>query len=40
GISDYEGSSKEKQIFSGHKTESQVIVYDRKTRVTPTLNKN
>ncbi len=40
GISDYEGSSKEKQLFSGHKTESQVMVYDRKIRITPTLNKN
>lgn len=38
GISDYEGSSKEKQIFSGHKTESQVLTYDRKTGVTPTLD--
>lgn len=37
-ISDYEGSSKEKQMFSGHKTEGQVAVYDRKTRVTPTLD--
>lgn len=39
GISDYEGSSKDKQIFSGHKTESQVLVYDRKVKVSPTLNK-
>ena len=31
---------KEKQLFSGHKTESQVMVYDRKIRITPTLNKN
>ncbi|HCL5132350.1 TPA: tyrosine-type recombinase/integrase [Salmonella enterica] len=38
GISDYEGSSKEKQLFSGHKTEAQVISYDRKTNVTPTLD--
>ncbi|HGN8817133.1 TPA: integrase, partial [Citrobacter freundii] len=27
-----------KQRFSGHKTESQVLVYDRKVRVTPTLD--
>lgn len=38
GISDYEGSSRDKQIFSGHKTESQVLVYDRKLKVTPTLD--
>ena len=39
GISDYEGSSKDKQIFSGHKTESQVLVYDRSIKITPTLKK-
>jgi integrase len=39
GISDYEGSSKEKQIFSGHKTESQVVVYDRKVKSSPTLDR-
>lgn len=38
GISDYEGSSRDKQIFSGHKTESQVLIYDRKIKVSPTLN--
>lgn len=38
GISDYEGSSKDKQIFSGHKTESQVVVYDRKVKISPTLD--
>lgn len=38
GISDYEGSSKDKQMFSGHKTEAQVLTYDRKTNVTPTLD--
>lgn len=38
GISDYKGSSRDKQIFSGHKTESQVLVYDRKTKETPTLD--
>ncbi|MBM6636644.1 tyrosine-type recombinase/integrase [Leclercia adecarboxylata] len=39
GISDYEGSSRDKQIFSGHKTEAQVITYDRNIKITPTLNK-
>lgn len=38
GISDFEGSSKDKQMFSGHKTESQVLVYDRKVQISPTLN--
>lgn len=38
-ISDYQGSSREKQIFSGHKTESQVLVYDRKVKITPSLDK-
>lgn len=38
GISDYEGSSRDKQLFSGHKTESQVLVYDRKVKITPSLN--
>lgn len=38
-ISDYEGSSREKQLFSGHKTESQVLIYDRRVKKTPTLNK-
>jgi hypothetical protein len=37
-ISDYEGSSREKQLFSGHKTESQVLVYDRKVRISSTLD--
>lgn len=37
-ISDYEGSSKEKQLFSGHKTESQVVTYDRKVKISPTLD--
>ncbi|BDH46437.1 integrase [Salmonella enterica subsp. enterica serovar Choleraesuis] len=37
-ISDYDGSSRDKQLFSGHKTESQVLVYDRKTKISPTLN--
>ncbi|MCE6965988.1 tyrosine-type recombinase/integrase [Enterobacter sp. MW07] len=37
-ISDYEGSSRDKQLFSGHKTESQVLVYDRKIKVTPSLD--
>jgi len=38
GISDYEGSSKEKQLFSGHKTESQVLIYDRKLKISPSLD--
>ncbi|HBM3281963.1 TPA: tyrosine-type recombinase/integrase [Klebsiella oxytoca] len=38
GISDYEGSSRDKQLFSGHKTESQVLVYDRKVKITPSLD--
>jgi len=38
GISDYEGSSRDKQLFSGHKTEGQVTVYDRKTKISPTLD--
>jgi hypothetical protein len=38
GISDYEGSSRDKQLFSGHKAESQVLVYDRKLTVSPTLD--
>ncbi|RIG13604.1 hypothetical protein UL79_23320, partial [Shigella dysenteriae] len=28
GISDYEGSSRDKQLFSGHKTEGQVLIGD------------
>lgn len=37
-ISDYEGSSRDKQLFSGHKTESQVLIYDRKVKITPSLD--
>ncbi|EBV0766101.1 integrase, partial [Salmonella enterica subsp. enterica serovar Kirkee] len=37
-ISDFEGSSRDKQIFSGHKTESQVLIYDRKVQISPTLD--
>lgn len=40
GISDYEGSSRDKQQFSGHKTEAQVVAYDRKIKVTPTLGRS
>lgn len=36
-ISDFEGSSKDKQLFSGHKTEIQVTTYDRKIKISPTL---
>lgn len=39
GISDYDGTASEKQMFSGHRTLAQVEVYDRKVRVTPSLNK-
>lgn len=38
GISDYKGSTKDKQLFSGHKSESQILVYDRKVKISPTLN--
>ncbi|WP_256575209.1 hypothetical protein [Klebsiella variicola] len=37
-ISDYEASSRDKHLFSGHKTESQILTYDRKIKVTPMLN--
>ncbi|WBT60646.1 tyrosine-type recombinase/integrase [Kosakonia oryzendophytica] len=37
-ISDYEGSSRDKQLFSGHKTESQVLIYDRKVKISPSLD--
>ncbi len=38
-ISDFEGSSRDKQIFSGHKTENQVLIYDRKVQISPTLDR-
>lgn len=38
GISDYEGTAADKQQFSGHKTIGQVAVYDRKVKITPTLD--
>lgn len=37
GISDFEGDYKSKQFASGHKTESQVHIYDRKVAVVPTV---
>lgn len=37
-ISDYEGSTRDKQMFSGHKTENQVNTYDRKVKISPTLD--
>ena len=37
-ISGYEGATKDKELFSGHKTEAQVNTYDRKVKVTSTLN--
>ncbi|WP_434359840.1 tyrosine-type recombinase/integrase [Parasalinivibrio latis] len=40
GISDYEGSVQDKQIFSGHKTERQVSTYNRKVEVVQTLQKD
>lgn len=36
-ISDFDGTTAEKQYASGHKTERQVHTYDRKVRVVPTL---
>ncbi|PKF50533.1 integrase [Enterovibrio nigricans] len=39
GISDYNGSTREKQIFSGHKTERQVATYDKKVEQVPLLNR-
>jgi site-specific recombinase XerC len=37
GVSDFEGTTAEKQFASGHKTESQIRVYDRKVAVVPTV---
>lgn len=37
GISDIEGSSRDKQQISGHKTERQVATYDRKVQIVPTV---
>ena len=39
GISDFDGTTAEKQDFSGHKTMAQVAVYDRKPRVVQTVSK-
>jgi len=36
-ISDFEGTTQQKQEFSGHKTERQVSSYDRKTKLVPTI---
>lgn len=36
-ISDFEGTTQEKQNFSGHKTERQVASYDRKVPIVPSL---
>lgn len=38
-ISDFEGSNRDKQLFSGYKTESHVLIYDRKVQINPTLNR-
>lgn len=37
-ISEDGGSVREKYLFSGHKTETQAIIYDRKIKISPTLN--
>ncbi len=37
GISDIEGSSRDEQQISGHKTERQVATFDRKVSVVPTV---
>lgn len=37
GISDLDGSASDKQMISGHKTASQVAVYDRKIQIVPTV---
>ncbi|MEH6711596.1 MAG: tyrosine-type recombinase/integrase [Paraglaciecola polaris] len=37
GISDFEGTTAEKQRASGHKSESQISIYDRKVQVVPTV---
>jgi len=37
GISDFEGTTAEKQNASGHKSESQISIYDRKVQVVPTV---
>lgn len=39
GISDFDGGSRDKQQFSGHKTERQVATYDRRIKVVPTISK-
>ncbi len=33
----YEGSSRDKQLFSGHRTENQELAYLRKVTITPSL---
>lgn len=38
-ISDFEGSNRDKQLFSGHKTESHVLIYDRKVQINPMLDR-
>jgi len=37
GISDYAGTTAEKQRASGHKSESQISIYDRTVQVVPTV---
>lgn len=40
GISDYNGTTTEKQFASGHKTATQVATYDRKVQEVPTVESN
>ncbi|EAB2798916.1 hypothetical protein ET272_24465 [Salmonella enterica] len=35
GISDYEGSSRDKQLFPGDIMESQGLIYDKKLKIMP-----
>ncbi|HIC6725998.1 TPA: hypothetical protein ACW5C8_002926 [Salmonella enterica subsp. enterica serovar Thompson] len=39
-ISDFEGSCRDKKTFSGHKTESQVLIYDRKVQISRPLDRS
>ncbi|BDH45304.1 hypothetical protein TUM12370_13480 [Salmonella enterica subsp. enterica serovar Choleraesuis] len=38
GISDNKGSFRDKQLFSKHKIESQVLIYDRKIKISSILD--
>lgn len=37
-MADFGGSSKEKQLFSGHMTENQVVTYDRRVKISPGMD--